>query len=141
MRARTERQAGVEIDQTLRVSRIIELRALAPGADPQASSETHGMEVLQPLALPRAVGDLLELRVGEQGAQCIGIGGGVEQRLDADARPQRRRSRRGTGGPRGGEPGGGSSTGWSAASSSVIAAAPAASSASSKGAGSAEPID
>ena len=56
--------------------------------------DSHGLEVLQPFAFPGAIGDVLERRLGEQRAQRLGIGSRVDLRLDADARPQRCRSRR-----------------------------------------------
>jgi hypothetical protein len=93
MRAGPERKAGIELDETRLGDGRIELRTLTAGTDPQSLPEAHRTEVLQPLALPRAIFEVLERRIGERRVQRVAVGRRVEQRLDPHTRPQRRLAR------------------------------------------------
>ena len=99
MRAGAEGKARIEFEHDGRCLS----RPLSGRADPQALPETHRAEVLEPFALPGAIGEMLDAdrgglqpehgfeRRSEQG-RLRGLG---EERAQANLMPERRRTGRG----------------------------------------------
>ena len=80
------------------------IRPLSAWAHPEPPSETHRLEVLEPLALPGAIGDGLELRLlgdqqwiesrrrTERGTDLVDVGVRREDGTHDDGRPERHRA-------------------------------------------------